>query len=105
MKYHEYNLEVVELKRIGPDDIGCSIKQLEPWVHHEISSEYDLKVLHLERIGSDEVGIQTLPNLHKIPQNMQIRQSLDPEISKLVRDNPLTPYIAVNRRSRRMQQE
>ena len=53
---YEYNLEVVELKGIRPDDIGCSIKQLEPWVHHEISSEYDLKVLHLERIGSDEVG-------------------------------------------------
>jgi hypothetical protein len=33
-------------------------------------------------------GVQTWPNLHKIPQDMQIRSNLDPKISKVVWDNP-----------------
>jgi hypothetical protein len=31
---------------------------------------------------------------------MQIRPSLDPKISNVARDNPLTPYIVANRKSK-----
>jgi hypothetical protein len=44
--------------------------------------------------------VQTWPNLHKIPQNMQIIPNLDPKILKVVRDNPLTPNIVANRKAR-----
>jgi hypothetical protein len=38
-----------------------------------------------------------LANLHKIHQNMQIRQHVDPKMSKVVRDPPLTLNIVANR--------
>jgi hypothetical protein len=34
--------------------------------------------------------------LQKIAKNMQIRQHLGPKILKVVRYNPLTPYIVAN---------
>jgi hypothetical protein len=45
-----------------------------------------------------DFGVQSWPNLHKIPQNMQIRPNLDPEISKVVQD-----YIIANCKAKQMQ--
>ena len=44
----EYNLKLVELNRLGPDDVGGGINYFEPCVHCEISSEYGPKVLELD---------------------------------------------------------
>jgi hypothetical protein len=43
--------------------------------------------------------------LHKIAQNIQIRQNSNPKIFKVVGSNPLAPYIVVNGRLKRMQQQ
>jgi putative component of membrane protein insertase Oxa1/YidC/SpoIIIJ protein YidD len=54
-------------------------------------------------IHSHSFCIQIWPNLHILDDFMQIRPPLNPQISKVVRDNPLTPYLVVNRKSRRTQ--
>jgi hypothetical protein len=40
--------------------------------------------------------------MHKIAKNMQIRQNSNPTILKVVGNNPLTPYIFVNDRLKRI---
>ena len=57
----EYNLKLVELNRLGPDDVGGGINYFgiqigSRWVHQEISPEFGLKVVELDRIGPDYMG-------------------------------------------------
>jgi hypothetical protein len=58
-----------------------------PWLHVEENA----KVLNLGTCASFsskeqlDFQVQTWPDLHKIPQNMEIRQSLDPKTSKVTR--------------------